>query len=374
MRKILIGAISIGLILGGVFAAQAQISPAMLWKLVGTALQPVSSAWTIGSSALRVSKGWFSDLDASQATFGVLSISGVASGNMHIGGDAFIYGGDINLGNGSATSTFAVSSGALTITAGGTNQNLTLVSSGTGRVALKPGSDSTTAIQLQKSDGSNVLNIDTTNGRVGIGTAAPVSKLQITDTNNSDVTIHSNTNTTGVAWLRFRTAATADNKYTNAAIIAAGTIGVTQSDLHFALSSRVDSTNVTLNDSKMVIKNGGNVGIGTTSPSQKLSVAGLMYIGGAGTSTIESNLNVMGTLHAQNSYVGDLVFKNGFRFTEDGDSLLLLNKDGKEVLRIGDNGAIDGDFGVNREVLKAEIKEEVMAELSLWDLIKKLFK
>jgi len=40
----------------------------------------------------------------------------------------------------------------------------------------------------------------------------------------------------------------------------------------------------------------GYVGIGTTSPSQALSVNGLMYIGGSGTSTIQNNLQVLGNL------------------------------------------------------------------------------
>jgi hypothetical protein len=43
-----------------------------------------------------------------------------------------------------------------------------------------PGSDSTTALQFNKADGTtNVLNIDTTNGRVGIGTTSPGSLLTV---------------------------------------------------------------------------------------------------------------------------------------------------------------------------------------------------
>src|ERR1035441_8406313 len=43
-----------------------------------------------------------------------------------------------------------------------------------------PTTDSTTAIQLDKANGSTVvLNVDTTNGRVGIGTASPTSTLTV---------------------------------------------------------------------------------------------------------------------------------------------------------------------------------------------------
>ncbi|MFA5783074.1 MAG: hypothetical protein WC868_12480, partial [Bacteroidales bacterium] len=45
-----------------------------------------------------------------------------------------------------------------------------------------------------------------------------------------------------------------------------------------------------------ISESSGNVGIGTTSPSQALSVNGLMYIGGSGTSTIQNNLQVLGNL------------------------------------------------------------------------------
>jgi hypothetical protein len=42
----------------------------------------------------------------------------------------------------------------------------------------------------------------------------------------------------------------------------------------------------------------GRIGIGTTSPSEQLSVANRLYVGGTGTSTIENNLLVQGTIQA----------------------------------------------------------------------------
>ncbi len=88
-----------------------------------------------------------------------------------------------------------------------------------------------------------------------------------------------------------------------------------------------------------------SVGIGTTSPVAALGVAGLMYIGGTGTSTIQNNLHVIGTLRATNSYVGDLIFKNDFRFTEAPESfvpqtLFLENADRTKLIAFGGNGNI----------------------------------
>jgi len=87
---------------------------------------------------------------------------------------------------------------------------------------------------------------------------------------------------------------------------------------------------------------GGNVGIGTTSPTEQFSVANRMYIGGTGTSTVENNLYVMGTLRATNSYVGDLIFGNQFRFTETSStsSLYLLNAAGEIVTVFDQTGNV----------------------------------
>ena len=43
----------------------------------------------------------------------------------------------------------------------------------TGALAIKPGSDSTTAVQIQTNGGSSILDVDTTNSRVGIGRPPP---------------------------------------------------------------------------------------------------------------------------------------------------------------------------------------------------------
>jgi len=48
---------------------------------------------------------------------------------------------------------------------------------------IYPSADSTTAIQINKADGTtNVLNVDTTNGRVGIGTTGQAQKLSVAGT------------------------------------------------------------------------------------------------------------------------------------------------------------------------------------------------
>lgn len=56
----------------------------------------------------------------------------------------------------------------------------TMSSSGLITPKIYPASDSTTAVQINRADGTtNVLNVDTTNGNVGIGTTAPGYKLTV---------------------------------------------------------------------------------------------------------------------------------------------------------------------------------------------------
>jgi hypothetical protein len=58
------------------------------------------------------------------------------------------------------------------------------------------------------------------------------------------------------------------------------------------------SGGTTLSSANFLTLNTGSslLGIGTTSPTEQLSVAGRLYVGGSGTSTIENNLKVLGNL------------------------------------------------------------------------------
>ena len=114
-------------------------------------------------------------------------------------------------------------------------------------------------------------------GNLGIGTTNPSEKLVVRNgTSNTDVKILAYNSALGTeATLKFSTIASETN-YEKAAIIArnaAASFG--RSDMHFALDSAADSGNVQFSDTKMTILNGGNVGIGTTSPDTKLEVSSL---------------------------------------------------------------------------------------------------
>lgn len=84
------------------------------------------------------------------------------------------------------------------------------------------------------------------------------------------------------------------------AIVADGTGGWSRADLHFVLDSVESTSDYTVGaDTKMIIKNGGNVGIGTTTPSAKLSINGGLHVGGD-SDPGDNNLLVDGTITASN--------------------------------------------------------------------------
>lgn len=229
---------------------------------------------------------------------------------------------------------------------------------------------------FSSSNGSTTLN--TGSDFVGIGTTSPYAKLSVVGEAVAEYFTATSTTATTTLWgglsvdnglleHNFSTGITSISSLeagsisfgTNAGTISWTDLPVTSSaaaGTKESYTAQIDGQSLLTvyaeSDGAGSIQNTG-VGIGTTTPtlltngSSTLAVNGLLYVGGdiAGTSTIEHNLHVLGTLRASVSYVGDLVFGNNFRFTEGNyasstQRLFLKNQYGTTTLTVEDNGRI----------------------------------
>jgi hypothetical protein len=156
----------------------------------------------------------------------------------------------------------------------GTDQNIAIFQYGSAAV-----NQGTTVLQVAK-DKSYFANCN-----VGIGVTAPAQKLHVSDGGirvekfatglGGFISVGNATESVGNYSAYFFGNTASDTGYFKGGIAyetLASTYG--RGDMHFLQNSTTAVANATISDSVMTILNGGNVGIGTTSPSTKLHVAG----------------------------------------------------------------------------------------------------
>ena len=134
---------------------------------------------------------------------------------------------------------------------------------------IYPSADSTTAVGIFKADGTtNVLNVDTTNGRVGIGTTAPTGSLHIVNSEQTGyptvLLMHASYSGADPGF-EFKRASGGTSGDYFARI--RGSAGSTWLSLY-------SNSGVNRIDQQLNIHSNGKVGIGTTAPGEKLDVVG----------------------------------------------------------------------------------------------------
>ncbi|MBU2213045.1 helix-turn-helix domain-containing protein, partial [Patescibacteria group bacterium] len=176
-------------------------------------------------------------------------------------------------GNMTATGAIAASG---SITAEGAFSGASLHVSGpttmSGTVKVQNASDSTTSFQVKDADGGTpILNVDTTNERVGIGTDSPSDKFEVSAAGAGAATIRATNG--GNTYLQL-----IPDTGGGGSLIWTRTIATAWNfDITSAVGDGSTGGNILFKPDEveaMRITTAGNVGIGTTSPSTKLEVVG----------------------------------------------------------------------------------------------------
>ena len=222
---------------------------------------------------------------------------GTTAGGIGIDADQIetVGNGTLYLNYGSTGNVYlAHGDGKVSVNASSNNAQLNVQTTGT-----------TDILNLFETGGTEVFTV-LESGYVGIGDTIPENLLEVYGTSGNGIRIHTNDSSLGAtANLFFETRAT-DASEPKAAIIAEGTGGsYGLNKLHFALEGTSDTSIVDVNDAKLTILNTGNVGIGTTTPDQSLTVAG------DGHFTSNVGVGTMNTNPAQNNVNGVYLYFGG---------------------------------------------------------------
>jgi hypothetical protein len=158
--------------------------------------------------------------------------------------------------------------------------------------AFRNGADGSGKMILFTRDAGD-LNADQlvldTNGNVGIGTSSPGAKLHISNSGNTEFRITADTDAGAFnnAFINF------DNRSTNWTLGSGGTAYTQGADDHpFVISQSSDLNSA---DAKFIIRENGNVGIGTTTPLRALTISQSMAgqnVPGIAIEAVNTNLAV----------------------------------------------------------------------------------
>jgi len=197
-------------------------------------------------------------------------------------------------------------------------------------------------LRVDNATGSAVLFVNATSGNVGIGTASPARKLSVLASSGSITPFmlmtndYNGVNTGSTFVVEF--GAASGNNYTMLGALSAG--GSSWNNL--------------------ILQPSGNVGIGTTTPSQKLTVAGdanitgNLIVGGnisggspvnivGGINVLSGNMNVSGMMYASDFVSptplrGNILSNGGFEVWQRGTSFSIINGFLADMWKTGSGG------------------------------------
>ena len=140
-----------------------------------------------------------------------------------------------------------------------------IISSDSGLISgvpgLKTSADTSGALQIQTGNNATAITVDASQN-VGIGTATPTAKLHVTTSGVASVPATSGTTLATGTLIRLGTSSDSAG--------GIGTIGLSTNQMWIQVT---DSTNLAAGNALLLNPNGGNVGIGISSPTGKLDIS-----------------------------------------------------------------------------------------------------
>jgi len=134
-------------------------------------------------------------------------------------------------------------------------------------------------------------------------------------------------------------------------VTPAGTLVIQRTDSDGALNI----TNTTTGNSMLFVNgSSGNVGIGTTSPTEKLQVAGNITPNANNTYDLGNNTLRWREIYGVSIYSGDIILENRFRITEMSDGIEFRNPYGEAIMTLDSQGNL---------WIKGEIRRDDNGEL-----------
>ena len=186
----------------------------------------------------------------------------------------------------------------------------------------------------------NGANFATTSGNVGIGTTSPLRKVvsEVIAANDFNFAATSASLGTVGNWVGYLYGF-AGNTYQKGATFFESIDGNARGKFHIAMNDAATSANVTLADARLTVTSAGNVGIGTASPSEKLSVSGSSDVK-AEIATTSSGANANAAFRLKSATEGTYLFQTGnavsggLRIYDEvgGATRLLINSAGELLI------------------------------------------
>ncbi|MCX6703342.1 MAG: hypothetical protein NTV02_01465, partial [Candidatus Zambryskibacteria bacterium] len=299
-------------------------SPTELLDVRGNIIIPTGNAYRFGDSSVQIYRNTVPSNSLTVAASGGVMFNGnIGIGSttpgyrLSVAGSGFFDGGTVTAANIIATSS--LSAPTLTLTGVAVNSLLSTNSAGLIVATSTPtfgnfiatSTTATSTIAGGLAVQTNKLIVDRSTGFVGINTPTPTSSLHV----NGDMRLNSGS--------RFYFESTGTNNALYRDISSGSSVLTSPADIIFGSGS--------LASTYMTVKQSGNVGIGTTTPSNSLTVSGSANFGTNGTFKISDNAGNNYALGGPSSNI----------LSMDSNSFLIRNAAGTTVnTRFGVGGGV----------------------------------